>query len=72
MVLAASPAMMSGLTSVEAGGGRRGGGRGRVRARRVAGGGLKVTPSNKRMHATRDTHDFMFLQRLGRARDARR
>ncbi len=39
---------------------------------RAAGGGLKMTQSNNRMHATRDPSAFIHLQRLGRARDARR
>ncbi|MDQ3816420.1 MAG: hypothetical protein M3362_01865 [Acidobacteriota bacterium] len=40
--------------------------------RRAAKDGLKVDQSNKRMHATRDTADFIYHQRGRRARDARR
>jgi hypothetical protein len=40
--------------------------------RRVAGGALKMTQSNKRMHATRGTTDVMLSGECGRARDARR
>ena len=39
---------------------------------RAAGRALKVTQSNKRMHATADTTAVMFCGTLGAARDARR
>jgi hypothetical protein len=53
--LEAAPVMMCGLTLEGAGGGGHGAGRRVPHAERVARGGLKMTPSNKRMHATRDT-----------------
>ncbi|MDQ3816359.1 MAG: hypothetical protein M3362_01555 [Acidobacteriota bacterium] len=37
-----------------------------------AGGSGSWAPPNKRMHATRDTSDFIYNQRGWRARDARR
>jgi hypothetical protein len=39
---------------------------------RAAGRALKMTPSNKRMHATADTQALINLQQLGAARDAQR
>ncbi len=37
-----------------------------------SGGSENWTPHNKRMHATADTSDVIYLQPLGAARDARR
>ena len=65
-------AMAGGLTPWAAGGGRDGGARGSSSAWRAAWRALKMTQSNKRMHATRDTSDFMICGTCGRARDARR
>src|SRR5215204_4446960 len=55
---------------VKAAGSEGRGGQRRITPRAGLRGGW--TPPNKRMHATRDTTDFIFLRRLGRARDARR
>src|SRR5215211_2474553 len=71
-LLEAEPAIMCGLTSEVAGGGGRGAGRRVPHAERVARGGLKMTQSNKRMHATADTEAVIVQQRCGAARDARR
>jgi hypothetical protein len=71
-LLEAAPAVMRGLTSEGAGGGGHGAGRRVPDAERVARGGLKMTPSNKRMHATADTLPVMLRQRCGAARDAQR
>jgi hypothetical protein len=71
-LLEAAPAVMRGLTSEVAGGGGHGAGRRVPPRERVARGGLKMTQSNKRMHATADTQDFIFPLRCGAARDARR
>jgi hypothetical protein len=71
-LIQALPAVVDGLTSWEAGGGRHGGARVSSSTGRATGRALKVTPSNKRMHATRDTNAFKFLLSCGRARDARR
>ena len=68
----ASPAVVCGLTSLEASGGGHGAGCRSPFTERAAWRALKMTQSNKRMHATRDTSDFMIRERCGRARDARR
>ena len=54
------------------GSGRRGAGRMLSYRSGMAGGGLKMTQSNKRMHATADTTILMLRERCGAARDARR
>jgi hypothetical protein len=51
--------MMNGLTSGPAGGARHDAGCMSPLTERAAGVALKMTPSNKRMHATRDTRDFI-------------
>jgi hypothetical protein len=72
ILLRVSPAMMDGLVSGQAGGGRHEAGCKSPFREPAAGGALKVTQSNKRMHATRDTNLVMLRVRCGRARDARR
>jgi hypothetical protein len=71
-MIGASPAVVGGLTSQPAGSGGHGAASGSSLGAGALGRALKVTPSNKRMHATRDTNTFMYQQRCGRARDARR
>jgi hypothetical protein len=63
--LETSLAIMCGLTSEGAGGGGHGAGQGLPQAERVARGGLKMTQSNKRMHATRDTWDVIKRDLVG-------
>ena len=63
---------MGGMSSQLAGGEGHGAGRGSFQGRGMVGDGLKMMPSNKRMHATADTQALKFLQRCGAARDARR
>ena len=67
-----SPAMMGGMASGRAGGAGHEAGWMSSFTERGAGGALKMTQSNKRMHATRDAKDVMLRGRCGRARDARR
>jgi hypothetical protein len=64
--------MMEGLASGQAGGARHEGGRMSPFTERAAGGALKMTQSNKRMHATAGTSDVMLRKNCGAARDARR
>ena len=71
-LLEALPAVMLGLTPVEAGREWHSAKRVRARRKRAVGGALKVTQSNKRMHATADTLPLIFLRRLGRAGDVGR
>jgi hypothetical protein len=67
----ASPVMMSGLTSVTAGGGRHGVGRMSALTKRDGGRWAKDGPqSNMGMHPTAHPTDFMFLNRWGAAGDA--
>jgi hypothetical protein len=68
----AVPAAVGGLSSWEAGGGRHGEARASSSMGRAAGRALKMTQSNKRMHATRDTTAVMLRVRCGRAGDAER
>jgi hypothetical protein len=68
----AVPAVVDGLTSWVVAAGRHGGAPVLLVTARAAWRALKVTPSNKRMHATRDTLLVMLRGRCGRARDARR
>jgi hypothetical protein len=58
--------MMDGIASGQTGGGRHSGARVSAGAARAAWRALKVTPSNKRMHATADTRDVIFGQLVGR------
>jgi hypothetical protein len=57
----AVPAVVGGLTSWAAGGGRRGGARVSSSPAWAAWRALKMTQSNKRMHATRDTSHVINL-----------
>ena len=59
ILIQVSAAMMDGIASGQAGGARHGAGWLLPVTGREAGGGLKLTPSNQRMHATRDTMDVM-------------
>jgi hypothetical protein len=55
VLIRASPAVMDGIASGQAGGARHEAGWMSPFTGRVAGGALKMTQSNKRMHATADT-----------------
>lgn len=66
------PAMLDGLSSGQAGGARQEAGCMSPFTGRAAWRALKVTQSNKRMHATADTQAVIFLQSLRAACDARR
>jgi hypothetical protein len=63
---------MCGLISEVAGGGGHGAGRRVPQGCPAAEDGLKMTQSNKRMHATADTTALMLRQSCGAARDAQR
>ena len=56
---------MGGMSSQMVGGGGHGAGRGSSQGRGMVGDGLKMTPSNKRMHATRDTHHVITSKGVG-------
>ena len=72
MPMQVSPALIDGLASGQAGGVGHGVGCMSPFRERAAWRALKVTQSNKRMHATADTRDFMLRERCGAARDAQR
>ncbi|MDQ3820024.1 MAG: hypothetical protein M3362_20435 [Acidobacteriota bacterium] len=60
-----SPSIMGGLATERAGGAWHGAGGMSHFTKRAAGGALKVTQSNKRMHATRDTRALIYNRGAG-------